>query len=71
MSNSINSSGFSGYKGGNSGSSNSGSSSGGKGGSYNPNAAIINTNSGQVERPKNILSVISEIQQFYMIEKMG
>ena len=72
MSNSINSSGFSGYKGGSSGNSNSGgSSSGGKGGSYSPNSTFINTNSGPVEKPKSILSVISEIQQFYMIEKMG
>jgi hypothetical protein len=72
MSNSINSSGFSGYKGGSSGSSNSGGSSGGgRGGSYSPNATFINTDNRQYVKPRSIINVISEIQHYCMVEKLG
>ncbi len=60
----INSSGFSGYKGG-------GSSS------YSPNAAVINTSGdsgkkpGPPLKPKGIINAISDIQQFFVVEKMG
>jgi hypothetical protein len=66
MSNNINSSGFSGYKGGS-----AGGSSGGSSGSYSQNAAFINTDSRQYIKPRSILSVISDIQQYYMMEKLG
>ncbi|MFH2122773.1 MAG: hypothetical protein ABIJ50_04745 [Pseudomonadota bacterium] len=65
MGNSINSSGFSGYK--------AGGSSGG--GSYSPNATVITTGGSASAppplRPKNIINAISDIQQFYVIEKQG
>ena len=39
---------------------------------YSPNATIITTgNSGGAPRPRNIINAISEIQQFYVIEKQG
>ena len=66
MSNNINSNGFSGYKGGS-----AGGSSGGSSGSYSQNAAFINTDSRQYIKPRSILSVISDIQQYYMMEKLG
>jgi hypothetical protein len=68
MGNSINASGFGGYKGG----GNTGGSSGGsgaRGGAFSPNATIVNTGSGQViEKPKNIIKVISEIQSLFVLE---
>ncbi len=39
---------------------------------YSPNAAIITTGgSGGTYRPKGLISAISEIQQFYVIEEQG
>lgn len=39
---------------------------------YSPNATIITTGGGGgVPRPRNLISAISEIQQFYVIEKQG
>jgi len=41
-------------------------------GDYSPNATIITTGSGgRTPRPKTIINAISEIQQFYVIEKQG
>ena len=46
--------------------------SGQKSGDYSPNATIITTGGvGVAPRPRNIISAISEIQQFYVIEKQG
>ncbi len=43
-----------------------------KSGDYSPNATIITTGSGGGNpRPKNIINAISDIQQFYVIEKQG
>jgi len=44
-----------------------------KSGDYSPNATIITTGGGGggVPRPRNIISAISEIQQFYVIESQG
>ncbi len=43
-----------------------------KAGDYSPNATIITTgNGGHVQRPKNIINAISDIQQFYVIEQQG
>ena len=38
---------------------------------YSPNATIITTGGGVAPRPKNIITAISEIQQFYVIESQG
>ncbi len=40
---------------------------------YSPNATIVTTNSagGAQLKPKNLINAISEIQQFYVIEKQG
>ena len=35
------------------------------------NAQIITTDPGRIYRPQNLLSAISEIQQFYVIESKG
>ncbi|BCO09317.1 hypothetical protein GF1_16930 [Desulfolithobacter dissulfuricans] len=35
------------------------------------NATIVTTDQGHIERPKNLLNAISDIQQFYVIEKEG
>ena len=41
-------------------------------GDYSPNATIITTGGGgRISRPKTIINAISEIQQFYVIEKQG
>jgi hypothetical protein len=40
-------------------------------GQNDTNAQIITTDSGRICRPRNILSAISEIQQFYVIESKG
>ncbi|MGB3222887.1 MAG: hypothetical protein WBB23_08810 [Desulforhopalus sp.] len=43
-----------------------------KSGDYSPNATIITTGGvGVAPRPRNLISAISEIQQFYVIEKQG
>ena len=65
---SINASGFGGYKGGGNAGGSSGT-SGGRGGAFSPNAPIISTSSGQaIEKPKNIIKVISEIQSLFALE---
>ena len=40
-------------------------------GQNDTNAQIITTDSGRIYQPKNLLSAISEIQQFYVIESKG
>lgn len=46
--------------------------SGQKSGDYSPNATIITTGgTGIAPRPRNLVSAISEIQQFYVIEQQG
>ena len=40
-------------------------------GANDTNAPIITTDAGRIERPRNLLSAISEIQQFYVIESKG
>ena len=35
------------------------------------NAQIITTDAGRIYKPKDLLSAISEIQQFYVIESKG
>ena len=40
-------------------------------GSSDTNAPIITTDSGRIYKPQNLLSAISEIQQFYVIESKG
>ena len=40
-------------------------------GQNDTNAQIITTDTGRIYRPKNLLSAISEIQQFYVIESKG
>lgn len=68
MGNSINASGFGGYNGGGRAGGSTGG-SGGKGGAFSPNAPIINTSSGQtIEKPRNIIKVISEIQSLFVLE---
>jgi len=43
-----------------------------KSGDYSPNATIIATGgAGAAPRPRNLISAISEIQQFYVIEQQG
>ncbi len=40
-------------------------------GANDTNAQIITTDSGRIYKPVNLLSAISEIQQFYVIESKG
>ena len=40
-------------------------------GQNDTNAQIITTDTGRIYKPKNLLSAISEIQQFYVIESKG
>ena len=40
-------------------------------GANDTNAPIITTDGGRIEKPRNLLSAISEIQQFYVIESKG
>lgn len=50
----------------------SGSGGGKSGDDYSPNATVITTGGGgMVLRPRNLISAISEIQQFFVIESQG
>jgi len=40
-------------------------------GQNDTNAQIITTDSGRIDKPRNLLNAISEIQQFYVIESKG